>query len=52
MEMCWDNLPPKYVPDSQRLATCFLYRDAPVSASDDVASVFRPPNHSLTATAP
>lgn len=52
MEMCWDNAPPKYVPDSERLATCFLYRDAPVSASDDVAAVFRPPNQPLAVSAP
>lgn len=44
MEMCWDNVPPKYTPDSQRLATCFLYRDAPIAPSDDVATVFRPPD--------
>jgi peptide/nickel transport system ATP-binding protein len=43
MEQCWDNAPPKYTPDSQRLATCFLYRDAPVAPSDDIASVFRAP---------
>jgi len=43
MEMCWQNPPPKYMPDAQRLATCFLYRDAPVSPDADVASVFRPP---------
>ncbi|MGN6488647.1 MAG: ABC transporter ATP-binding protein [Devosia sp.] len=43
MEMCWQKPPPKYMPDSQRLATCFLHRDAPVSPGADVASVFRPP---------
>jgi peptide/nickel transport system ATP-binding protein len=43
MEQCWQSPPPKYVPDSQRLATCFLYRDAPVSPVEDVAAVFRPP---------
>jgi peptide/nickel transport system ATP-binding protein len=43
MEMCWQSPPPKYLPEDQRLATCFLYRDAPVLADDDVASVFRPP---------
>lgn len=43
METCWDNSPPKHTPDSQRLATCFLYRDAPVATSDDIASVFRAP---------
>ena len=52
MEMCWDNLPPKYVPDSERLATCFLYRDAPVSPSDDVASAFREPDRRVTVAAP
>jgi len=44
MDACWDSPPPKYVPDELRLATCFLYRDAPVAGSDDVASVFRAPN--------
>jgi peptide/nickel transport system ATP-binding protein len=43
MEMCWQKPPPKYMPDAQRLATCFLYRDAPVSPHADVASVFRLP---------
>ena len=43
MEECWQAPPPKYMPDAQRLATCFLYRDAPVSPDADVASVFRPP---------
>ena len=43
MEMCWQSPPPKYRPDDQRLATCFIYRDAPVLAEDDVAAVFRPP---------
>jgi peptide/nickel transport system ATP-binding protein len=43
MEMCWQKPPPKYMPDAQRLATCFLYRDAPVSPDADVATVFRPP---------
>jgi oligopeptide/dipeptide ABC transporter ATP-binding protein len=44
MEMCWGNVPPKFVPDGERLATCFLYRDRPVQAGDDVASSFRPPD--------
>ncbi len=42
MEICWQSPPPQYLPDSQRLATCFLYRNAPVSPEADVASVFRP----------
>ncbi len=55
MEMCWDNQPPKYEPDSTRLATCFLYRDAPVVGSADIASVFRPPSPGVstaTSTSP
>ena len=44
MDMCWDNPPPHYEPDGNRLASCFLYRDAPVVGSADIASVFRPPN--------
>jgi oligopeptide/dipeptide ABC transporter ATP-binding protein len=43
MEQCWQSTPPKYIPDAQRLATCFLYSDAPVAPDADVASVFRPP---------
>ena len=44
MEMCWNSRPPKYLPDSQRLAACFLFRDAPVTAGEDVTAVFRPPD--------
>lgn len=43
MKTCWQSPPPKYVPDSQRLAACYLYREAPVAPDEDVASVFRPP---------
>ncbi|MDB5474009.1 MAG: transporter [Devosia sp.] len=43
MDMCWQAPPPKFMPDSQRLATCYLYRDAPVSPDPDCAAVFRPP---------
>lgn len=51
MDVCWNTVPPKYVPDSQRLATCFLYRDAPISPSDDVAAVFRAPDAPVAAIA-
>jgi oligopeptide/dipeptide ABC transporter ATP-binding protein len=44
MEICWGNVPPKFVPDGERLATCFLYRDRPVQAEDDVAAAFRAPD--------
>ncbi|WDR06848.1 ABC transporter ATP-binding protein [Devosia rhodophyticola] len=43
MEQCWRAPPPKFVPDTQRLATCFLYDGSAVAPDDDVASVFRPP---------
>ena len=51
MEQCWQSPPPQYVPDSQRLAACYLYRDAPVAPDRDVASVFRPPEPQLAAQA-
>ena len=41
MEQCWESPPPQYTPDAHRLATCFLYRDAPISLNPDVATVFR-----------
>lgn len=41
MEQCWESPPPQYTPDAHRLATCFLYRDAPISPNPDVATVFR-----------
>ncbi len=44
MEMCWGNVPPKFLPDGERLATCFLYRDKPVLAAADISQSFRPPD--------
>ena len=41
MEQCWKSPPPQYTPDANRLATCFRYRDAPISPNPDVATVFR-----------
>ncbi len=43
MEECWVTPPQKYLPDSERLATCFLYKGAPVLPSADISAVFRPP---------
>jgi peptide/nickel transport system ATP-binding protein len=43
MEVCWAKAPPKYLPDSERFATCFLYERAPVAAGEDIAEVFRAP---------
>jgi peptide/nickel transport system ATP-binding protein len=47
MEMCWGSVPPRFLPDSERLATCFLYRDRPVQAEEDVAASFRSPDVQL-----
>ena len=47
MDMCITNVPPKFVPDHNRLATCFLYRDHPISELEDIAAAFRPPDHRL-----
>lgn len=44
MPECWTTPPPRFVPDSNRLATCFLYKDRPVAGDPDIASVFRAPD--------
>jgi oligopeptide/dipeptide ABC transporter ATP-binding protein len=54
-EICWKERPAKFVPDRQRLAACFLYRDMPVLKEPNIASVFRPferalPTPSVTPT--
>ncbi|WP_417308333.1 ABC transporter ATP-binding protein [Devosia sp.] len=51
MDRCWDNRPPQFVPDSQRLATCFLYDQAPIAPGTDVSDVFRPPELAPSGTA-
>ena len=43
MARCWDQVPPKHLPDGERLAACFLYDETPVAPDDDLSSVFRPP---------
>ena len=45
MARCWDEVPPNYLPDSNRLAACFLHADAPVAGNADISAVFRPPDH-------
>jgi peptide/nickel transport system ATP-binding protein len=40
MPMCHDTAPQLFVPDGQRAAACFLYRDAPVLSTPDVAAVW------------
>jgi peptide/nickel transport system ATP-binding protein len=40
MDICRQEPPPLFTPDSRRAASCFLYRDAPVLDTADVATVF------------
>jgi oligopeptide/dipeptide ABC transporter ATP-binding protein len=40
MPMCSESPPPLFVPDGQRAAACFLYRDSPVLPTADVAAVW------------
>jgi peptide/nickel transport system ATP-binding protein len=44
MEECWSTPPPKFLLDADRVATCFLYKDRPVSADADVSAVFGRPD--------
>ena len=43
MEQCWTISPPKFRLDPDRLATCFLYEDQPISLEADVSSAFGGP---------
>ena len=40
MDICRESPPPLFVPDAHRAAACFLYRDAPVLPTADVASIW------------
>jgi oligopeptide/dipeptide ABC transporter ATP-binding protein len=40
MPICSESPPPLFMPDTQRAAACFLYRDAPVLPTADVAAVW------------
>src|SRR5262245_17245656 len=40
MSMCHETPPPLFMPDGQRAAACFLYRDMPVLPTADVAAVW------------
>ncbi len=40
MKLCYESPPPLFVSDTSRAAACFLYRDAPVLPTGDVASVW------------
>lgn len=43
MDICRAEKPPKFMPDRERLARCFLYKGEPLVPDDDLASVFRAP---------
>lgn len=47
MEICRREVPPNFLPDG-RLATCFLYPEAPVMPGRDTAQIFRPPDLPVT----
>jgi peptide/nickel transport system ATP-binding protein len=40
MNLCRESPPPLFVPDTARAAACFLYRDAPVLPTGDVATIW------------
>jgi oligopeptide/dipeptide ABC transporter ATP-binding protein len=40
MEMCLERHPPLYQTDAQRVAACYLYREAPVLADEHLDGVF------------
>ena len=39
MDTCWNNVPPFYHVDPQRVASCFVYRDSPVLDAPRVSDV-------------
>ena len=43
MDVCRQQVPPLFQPDQHRVVSCFLQKDAKVSASRDVTTVFAPP---------
>jgi oligopeptide/dipeptide ABC transporter ATP-binding protein len=49
MDICRQSPPPLYMPDGHRAAACFLYQDAPIVPTADVASVWEnaPPDLSM-----
>jgi peptide/nickel transport system ATP-binding protein len=40
MDVCWQTVPPLYLPDEHRTVACYLYSADPVLQSADVAEVF------------
>ena len=45
MEECWSQLPPLFRTDDDRVASCFLHKQAPVLPSEGIGDVFRRTAH-------
>jgi oligopeptide/dipeptide ABC transporter ATP-binding protein len=43
LEECWSEPPPKFRLDADRIATCFLHKQSPISPDADVAAAFAAP---------
>jgi len=48
METCWSEIPPLFHLDTDRAASCYLYRDAPVLPSEGIGQVFHRPHETPT----
>jgi peptide/nickel transport system ATP-binding protein len=46
LDVCWQQHPSFYRPDHHQVAACFLYQDAPILDTPDVAEVFPSANDS------
>jgi oligopeptide/dipeptide ABC transporter ATP-binding protein len=44
LEECWNEPPPKFRADADRIATCFLHKKSPISGDADVAAAFAAPS--------
>jgi oligopeptide/dipeptide ABC transporter ATP-binding protein len=40
MPMCRERVPPPYHPDAHRAVACYLYRESPTLATEDIGAVF------------
>jgi len=50
MTICRDQIPGLHKIEEHRVASCFMYRDSPLLADDDIAKVFAPPVPMATPT--
>jgi peptide/nickel transport system ATP-binding protein len=42
MPICRDNPPPLFATDNKRAVACYLYRDAPAVAEDELSALYAP----------